>query len=247
MIAYEVLRIIDFKPLFALEHYQRLCNTILNKNKNIKLDYNTFILKIKHLIEKNNLQNGNLRIEIIFDNTSSDFEIKTLVIPYSYPSDYDYKNGVKTITHLHTREEPNFKIWNQNLRENIDSLIKTQNVYEIIYVNKNNFLSEGSRSNLFFIKDRKLISAKPEDILLGISRKYVIESAKSLGLDLVEMDIPLSEIENYDSAFISGTSPKVLPVRKINEIYFGSNNQYLRALMIEFEKKINADILNFQF
>lgn len=247
MIAYEVLRIIDSKPLFALEHYQRLCNSILNNNRNIKLEYHSFILEIKNLIDTNNFQLGNIKVEVVFDEVSTDYKVKAFIIPHHYPSDYDYKNGVRLATYLYTRENPNLKIWNQNLRENIDYLIKTQNVFEVVYVNKHNFLSEGSRSNLFFIADNKLISAKPEDILLGVTRKYIIELAKPLGLELVEKDIPLAEIESYDSAFLSGTSPKVLPVRKINDIYFSSNNKYLRDLMTKFDERLNEDIRNFQF
>lgn len=247
MIAYEVLRIINSKPLFAISHYERMFNSIKSFCINTDLSYEEFISTIKNVILSSGMTEGNVKIESNDIDGSEVLELKAKVLPHHYPSSYDYKNGVATTTFLHIRENPNSKIWNQSLRERIDEMISLQNVYEVIYINSSNNITEGSRSNIFFIEDNILISALPEDVLRGITRKYIIDLAIKNGMEFVEKNINLSDIENYDAAFISGTSPKILPICNINEINFGTNSKFMRILMKEFDVLIDNEIKNFSF
>ena len=52
----------------------------------------------------------------------------------------------------------------------------------------------------------------------------------------------MSEISNFDAAFISGTSPKILPIANINEVKFDVENEKLRLLMQKFNEVINQNI-----
>lgn len=247
MIAYEVLRIINSKPLFAFSHYERMFSSVKSFCVNTDLSYKEFISTIQDVILSYGLTEGNVKVESNDIDGSEVLKLKAKVLPHHYPTSYDYKNGVATTTFLHIRENPNSKIWNQSLRERIDEIISLHNVYEVIYINSSNNITEGSRSNIFFIQDDMLISALPEDVLRGITRKYIIDLATKNGMQLIEKNINLSDIENYDAAFISGTSPKILPICNINEINFGTNNKYMRILMKEFDMLIDEEIKNFSF
>jgi branched-chain amino acid aminotransferase len=247
MIAYEVIRVINSKPLFAADHFQRMLNSLQSVKQNAVLSFKEFVETIKNVIDSRKIINGNVKLEIIIDDNDVISKLLAKQITHHYPTQYDYKNGVSTVTYLHTRENPNSKIWNQSLRERTDEIISLQNVFEVIYVNKANKITEGSRSNIFFVESDKLYSALPQDILHGITRKYIIEIAEKYGMQLVEKDIHLSELETFDAAFISGTSPKILPIRCVNEINFGTNNKYMRLLMTEFDKFIDANINSFSF
>lgn len=247
MIAYEVLRIINSKPLFAADHYERMLSSLKSVSPIADLSLSKFVDEVKSVINSNEIIDGNIKLEANISDNGLISNISAKQIPHHYPTQYDYKNGVSTVTYLHTRENPNSKIWNQSLRERTDEIISLQNVYEVVYVNKSNYVTEGSRSNIFFVEADKLLSAMPQDILKGITRKYIIEIAKCCGMQLIEKNIHLSEIENFDAAFISGTSPKILPIRSINEIDFGTNNKYMRLLMTEFDKLIDSNINSFSF
>ena len=247
MIAYEVIRIINSKPLFATDHFQRMLSSIKSVKPNAVLSLKDFVEAIKNIIDSNKIIIGNIKLEIIIDDNGVISKLSAKQIIHHYPTEYDYKNGVSTVTYLHTRENPNSKIWNQSLRERTDEIISLQNVFEVIYVSKSNKITEGSRSNIFFIESNKLYSALPQDILLGITRKYIVEMAQNCGMQLVEKNIHLSELDTFDAAFISGTSPKILPIRCINEINFGANNKYLRMLMTEYDKLIDTNIKSFSF
>ncbi|HNQ68807.1 MAG TPA: aminotransferase class IV [Bacteroidales bacterium] len=247
IIAYDVLRVINAKPLFAKDHYIRLSNSVTSVDPTINFSEELFLSHILKVIKSNNLINGNIKTIIQIDKRKKSYTIDCKEIPHHYPSDNDYQNGINTITYTFTRENPHNKIWNQELREITDKMIAANNIFEVLYVNKEGHLTEGSRSNLFFINNNELISAPSTEILLGVTRKFIIEDAIKTGLKLIEKKISLDEISNYKSAFISGTSPKILPVKKINKIKFDVKNVLLERLMYNFDIHIKKDIDNFVF
>ena len=193
-------------------------------------------------ISDNNIENGNIKVEAIYDSDSKTLEYIYHQIPHHYPSAEQYKMGVQTKTFAYERQNPHNKIWNQNLRDTVDKFIAENKIYEAIYVNTHNKITEGTRSNIFFINSDKLISAQEKDILKGITRKYIIDTAKSNGFVYEEKDIDLSEISNFDAAFISGTSLKILPIASLDNIQFDVENEKLRLLIEKFNEVINKNI-----
>ncbi|MBR4583016.1 MAG: aminotransferase class IV, partial [Bacteroidales bacterium] len=157
-------------------------------------------------------------------------------------TDEQYKNGVPTLTFAYERQNPHNKIWNQNLRDTVDKFIIDNKIFEAVYVNSHNKITEGTRSNIFFISGGKLVSAQEKDILKGVTRKYIIDTAKRNEFVYEEKDIDLSEISSFDAAFISGTSPKILPISSINEVKYNVDNEKLRMLMQKFNEVINQNI-----
>jgi branched-chain amino acid aminotransferase len=235
---YEVLRIIESKPLFWEDHYIRFINSINGASLNISISKKEYRNELFNCIKKNNLKNGNVKISCICFHDDR-FSVVSEIIPHKYPTKSDYKDGVKTKSANITRYNPSLKIWNNDLRSFADDLIEKHNVYEIIYLNEHNCLTEGSRSNLFFIKDNFLFSPPEKEILSGITRKYIIECVKQIdGFTYQEKNISYYEIKNFDAAFISGTSPKVLPVKTIDSFDFDVNNSYLRAIMQCYDNQI---------
>jgi len=247
VIAYDVLRVINAKPLFAKDHYIRLSNSVKSVDAKIKLSEKSFFDHLLKVIISDNVIDGNIKTSIKIDKRNKSFSIESKQIPHHYPDDKDYQNGVNTITYRFTRENPHNKIWNQELRDITDKMIAQNDIYEVLYLNKEGYLTEGSRSNLFFINDNGLFSAPSTEILLGVTRKFILEDAVKTGLKLIEKKISLTEISNYKSAFISGTSPKILPVRKINKIEFDVKNVLLEKLMLNFDIHIKKDIDSFVF
>lgn len=237
---YEVLRIIESKPLFWEDHYIRFINSIKGASLNLAISKEEFKNELFNCIIDNKLKTGNIKVSCICDKNTNNFCIDTKVIPHKYPSQADYTNGVKTISAKITRDNPTLKIWNNDLKSYVNDLIRKNNVYEIIYINDNNCVTEGSRSNLFFIKDSTLISPPENEILLGITRKYIIECVSKIeNLIYCEKEVSYDKLKDFDAAFISGTSPKILPIKQIDDVSFNVNNHYLRSLMSLYNEMIN--------
>ncbi|MDL2331191.1 aminotransferase class IV, partial [Odoribacter sp. OttesenSCG-928-A06] len=130
------------------------------------------------------------------------------------------------------------KYINTELRALTDNLIRKKNVYEIVLINHMGNVTEGSRSNIFFIKKDALYTAPLYQVLAGTSRKRVIDICNQDSFALHEEEIPYASLKDFDSAFITGTSPLILPIRKLDDMEFDVDNSLLRKLMSIYFSKL---------
>jgi branched-chain amino acid aminotransferase len=84
------------------------------------------------------------------------------------------------------------------------------------------YVSEGSGENLFFVKDGALLTpAIGDSILPGITRGYVIDLCKDLGLEVRETRIMREMMYNCDEMFMTGTAAEITPVRSVDRHILG--------------------------
>lgn len=93
---------------------------------------------------------------------------------------------------------------------------------ECIFV-RNGLVTEGSHSNIFFVKDNTVFT-HPESnfVLSGITRKNAIRVAAALGIELKEEAIPESALSSIDEAFITNTSAEITPVVYLGKTIVGT-------------------------
>ena len=147
------------------------------------------------------------------------------------------------------RDNPLAKYGNLNVRQKADEIIKLKNVYEVVLINSNNIITEGSRSNIFFLKKKHGLLFTPHDnlVLNGVTRKKIFELAINSGIDIFESEFTINELEKFDSLFLTGTSPKVLPVSSVDNIKFDTGSYVLRFLQKEYDNLIVSYVNNFSW
>lgn len=237
---YEVLRVNCSIPIFLEEHYNRLINSGKIIGYNLELSFDFLKTQIYSLIEKNSVTDHN--VKIVINNLEKESpNIYIFFIKTNYPNKSLYDEGIKTITYNAERDNPNAKIINSDLRHTINNLLKEKNCYEAILVNNEGFITEGSRSNLFFIKDSTLYTTKGKDVLLGITRKRIIELAIKNNIAVKEESVHIDSLKDFSSLFISGTSPKVLPICTVDNINFNTKD----SLLIKIMDIYNMEIANY--
>ncbi|EHJ01529.1 aminotransferase class IV [Clostridium sp. DL-VIII] len=239
-IIYEVLRVMDGKPIFLENHLKRMENSFKLINEEFTLTYEKISDRIKLLIKNENKDNGNIKITYGVNEKA----LNVFFVEHSYPSKEMYENGVETILYFGERENPNAKIINDNFREKVNKEIRDKQVYEAILVDKNGYITEGSRSNIFMVKDNIILTSPVKAVLPGVTRGEIIGIAKKIQIQVEEVEYKYLDINKLDGMFISGTSPKVLPIRKVNDINLNPNNDIIRKLMKEYDDKIHAYIRN---
>jgi branched-chain amino acid aminotransferase len=242
-LVYEVIRILDGKALFSEDHYARLKNTLNSTGSEIDMTLDDFKRYMFELAKLNQKEVGNIRF--LFDTSNKDGVWSFSFIPHSYPDQKDYRNGVSVELLTGQRENPNAKVIQQNLRDKANQLISDRNIYEVLLVDRDGLITEGSRSNVFFVKDRTFFTAPESIILVGITRQKVLECIKKLGYTIVEKAVLENEIERCDSVFLTGTSPKVLPVNRIGELKFDVKNETVLWLMANYDQMIQEYISRF--
>lgn len=237
-IIYEVLRVIEGKPLFLENHLKRMKNSFELINEEFKFSYEEISEKIQELIKVERKLEGNIKITYGICEKL----LKVFFIEHSYPSAEMYRNGVDTILYFAERENPNAKIVNTNFREKVNQEIKDKNVYEAILVDSKGNITEGSRSNIFIVKGDSVITSPAKAVLPGVTRGEVISTAKKLGIEIKEMEYSYLDIKEVDGMFISGTSPKILPIKAVDDIVLNADNSIIRELIREYDKEIDLYI-----
>ncbi len=241
-VIYEVLRIVNGIPLFVEKHLIRLNNSASLLNKKLPFSDSEFKHLIEKLITENNVFLGNIKISVFYGESETSFKCIIGFIPHSYPTPEDYECGVKTISSIQQRNNPGAKVQNSKLRDELNSFIVKEKAYEAVLVHPEGYITEGSRSNLFFIIKDKILTAPDHLVLSGITRENVIELCRFNRYDLEFSSIYYNDLKKVDAAFITGTSPKVLPIRQIDELEFRLPHPLISGLIEKYDKLI-ADYL----
>lgn len=84
---------------------------------------------------------------------------------------------------------------------------------EVVMLNKEGYVCEGTGDNIFIVKKGKLVTpAKHLGILPGITRDAVIEMAGEFGIPTEEGTFTLFDLYTADECFLTGTAAEVVPV-----------------------------------
>lgn len=241
-IIYEVIRVINKVPLFYEDHIKRLESSFRLMEKPFSYKYDKIKEYLTKLIDANKVECGN--IKLTFDIKTD--TMKVFSINHSYPKEELYKIGVKTILYHGERSNPNAKVVDSNFREKVTEEINKAEAFEAILVNNNGYITEGSKSNIFMIKEDKLYTSPLEEVLPGVTRGRIIALTKSLGIKVEEKNINYKDLRDFDAMFISGTSPKILPISVVDDISMNIENKIMKMLMKEFNKEIEYYVNKFK-
>jgi branched-chain amino acid aminotransferase len=112
-------------------------------------------------------------------------------------------------------------------------------VDEAICLEKNGVVAEGVGENLFIVRDGKIFTPPSSTgALAGITAKFAIDMAKSMGYEVAEANITPFQLFTADEAFFTGTAAEVVPIREVNkrQIGSGSPGPVTKKLMAAFQK-----------
>ena len=94
--------------------------------------------------------------------------------------------------------------------------------YEALLLNPAGFLAEGSSSNIFLVKDKKVITPDlASGILDGVARSLILKLASQARLVAEERPVLPSELYEADELFLASTLKEVVPVVKIGDAAVG--------------------------
>jgi branched-chain amino acid aminotransferase len=235
---YEVIRVIDSIPVFFEDHLERLFNSAHLLNVENMPNEGVIEENVLNLISTENQQIGNLRLSFTISGPSVQPKFELDFIPHFYPSDDKYESGVKVGLLCAERHNPQAKVQNTAIRNKANLLMSKENVFEVLLVDHEENITEGSRSNVFFISKNNLITSPDEKVLQGITRKKIIQLCGDNNISVIKKDISSGETVNFEGAFLTGSSPKVLPISAIGDIGFSPSNHLIKRIINLYDKAI---------
>ena len=241
---YEVIRVIKGIPMFLEKHMARLANSTALVHEKMLLTEKEVDSNIYKLIEKEAVGEGNIKIVFNYEDNKASYYFYFL--KHSYPTAQMYLEGVDTILYHGERQNPNAKVINSDFRKNVEKAIAEKNAFEAILVDREGYITEGSRSNIFMVYNGKVVTSPADAVLPGVTRDNIISVIKEAAIPFSEEKFCYQHIDKLDGLFISGTSPKVLPIKSVDSYNFDSaNNETIIRIMNLFNKKIESYIAKF--
>lgn len=210
---YETLRAYKGKVPFLSLHIDRL-----NKNLELlgigKVDLD-FTGKIKQLLYENKLEDAYIRITAYKKRESTGLIIYIDKFGY-YPKE-TYEKGFSAIISPYRRDtkSPFSQIKSLSYLENRMSWSKAQKVNkdEALLFNQEDYLIGGSRSNLFLVKGKEIITPSIKSgAFAGITRQLLINELMDLRVKIKEKELTLEDLYDANEAFLSSSLLEVMPL-----------------------------------
>lgn len=133
-----------------------------------------------------------------------------------------FKDGVKVITSVVPRTAARSVSPRVKLHNYLNIVLAVNDVRRIdpsawaMMLDENGNLAEGEGSNLFLVVDGIIQTPRTRNVLPGVSRTTVIDIARSLLLEVQEIDLDLFDAAIADEMFITSTSLCICPVASFN-------------------------------
>lgn len=216
-------------PVMLEDHIERLNNSlrILNIDKEITKDY---MLEKWRQIKASNCV---LKISVSENNTL----ISTRDIPYNKEH---YKKGFSLLINKRIKKNPFSNCTYLKTFNYMDNIIekrkaKNQGFDEVLFLNTNNKICEGSISNIFFVNNHKIYTpALKCGLLNGVVRKWIIDNFK-----VIEGEYTIEDIINSQEVFITNSIIGIMKITKINEKVLSLNNPKTCEIQRYYDNYIN--------
>jgi len=131
-----------------------------------------------------------------------------------------YTKGVKIITIDIERFIPTSKSTNYLSAVFAQHKAHGEGAVEAIYRDRENRLLEGTTTNFFCFKGKKLITP-PDDVLPGITRKVVLNLTKD-HYEHQLRHINADELNQMDEIFITASNKEIVPVIQVDDLVIGN-------------------------
>ena len=211
------------------EHINRLFRSLHSIDIQFSITKKTIELIVKNLIRLNKISFGSVYIQVsrgIADrnHTFNNLNIKPILTIITSKKHNNINNdiiGVKAITVRDNRwARPDIKT--TQLLPNVLAKTKAnkQGAYESIFIDDEDYVTEGSSSNIWIInKDNEIITRSIDGkILSGITRKTIAKFSKLNDLTVIENKFSKDEMLNAKEVFLTSASSFVTPITEIDNV-----------------------------
>lgn len=239
---YEVVRLVGGQPLFWDDHASRLLASVAGA---FPVDPARLLAESRQLIAAAGeaFNTANLRLVL----TGDDHVIH--LSPSYYPTPEQFAHGVPTGCLYRERRTPNIKTVDPDYKAAVaagfDQLRPFGRPFELLLVNRDGFITEGSRSNVFFIQGNAILTAPDALILRGITRRHVTDAIREAGAELVTAMLSVGQIRAgaAEAAFLTGSPIDILPIAAIEETKLASaGHPLIQAIHEAYQAIVRADL-----
>ena len=236
---FEGERVYDGNIFKLSEHTERLFHSA--KRMEIKIPYSQSEINqaCNQIVSVQNVKNGYVRPVVwrgseMMAISAQKNKTNVAIATWEWGSYFDPKlklKGIKLNISKWKRPNPNSVPWDTKASGlyMICTLSKheaeSQGFTDSLMLDHEGNIAEATGANIFFKdKEGSLHTPIPDSFLDGITRRCVIDLAKSKKIKVIERKIKPTEMSNFVGCFLTGTAAEITPVSQIDKFNFSVCN-----------------------
>ncbi|MFA5351818.1 MAG: aminotransferase class IV [Candidatus Gracilibacteria bacterium] len=221
---FETVLLREGKPQNLAAHLRRLRDSAKILDSKIPYAVGTIEAAVAKLVMKNKIGKGMLRITL----TPQTFLMVTLKFP----------KRPKEASACFVKMErclPQLKTLNYLPTVLAQREAATKGFEEALLVDRKGFVTEGGRTNLFWVKNKKVFTPPLGDALAGTTRARVITLIQEANLKFAESKVKPEKLLLAEEVFLTNAPMEIWPVTKIENKHFplGEITQLLQEAYAE--------------
>jgi len=219
---FDFFRVLDGVPIFVEDHVARLQRSLAALEFRTGKSDQDWVDLVRETIRINEAITAGFRIVVTGGFSEDGYSIPEekniymMVHPLAEGDHTLQAKGVHLITTAHHREMAQAKTTIYVKSMTMLDRLRKEKAYEVLF-HWDGQIFECSRSNIFFIDAAGELHTPGRGMLLGITRKQIIELARAEGIRVHERDIRLDEVSGMAGAFLTATTRGALPVTSIDD------------------------------
>ena len=207
---YETFRTLNHKPVFLEPHLDRLFKSAQAIDLTIASSQNKIVKMIARVVQQFDDPNQRVRILAVAE--------KIIIYTSSLNLDPSIYKGVSTITVPALRKTPEIKTTDYTTCLEAYKIAENNDCFEAILLDNNNQVLEGSRSNIFWVQEKKLFT-RDGDVLPGVTRQTVISRSP---FSIFYEQLNQLDFDQVNEIFLTNSGSGIIPVVKVNSIQIGT-------------------------
>jgi len=156
-----------------------------------------------------------------WDHTGPNLVVDCTPLPFQQRAIH-YREGIRVLVPSVRRTPPSSLSPRVKTHNYLNMIVGELEVKErdpdawAVLLDENGNLCEGMGSNIFVVKDGRLMTPLGRYVLEGVSRQTVIELAAELAIPCEERDLDLYDAYTADEVMLTSTSLCICPVSRVN-------------------------------
>jgi branched-chain amino acid aminotransferase len=216
---FDFFKTIGGKPIFLQDHLDRFYRSAEKMHLKINQTRSELTQILTALQEKNHLPDSGIRMTLTGGYSPDGYTlpaVQNLVITQE-PLTLSLKfgsEGINVVTYNYQRQLSAMKTLDYSMAIWLQPFIKENHADDVLY-HHNGQVKEVPRANFFIVNHQQHVITAKSNVLGGVIRKNILNLENS-GLEIIERDFDLEELQNASEAFITSTTKHILPVLKID-------------------------------
>ena len=221
---FETMRAFGHRIIYLKQHLRRIKESCRKIDIRCSCSIGGLNGIIRKAVAKSDFDDAYVRLSIY--KSGKDADVVVIVRKYKPYTPREYLQGFRgCISELKQTQNPvlaKIKSTNYLMYQLAYAQAKKRGFDEALITNAQGYITEGTRSNVFLVKGKKIFTPSLEcGCLNGITRQVVFDLAKTYHLDIAQERISVQGIRRADEAFLTNSLIGIMPLVSLEKQIIG--------------------------